>query len=292
MRTCTPRFCISQTAWPIVFKFGVWVSSHYLSAFQKSWVGYLCTCARADRASVSQERLGRLSSILVCELEVMNYVLNTIHGWGISARAHVHTALLYLRNGLIDCVQILYVDWRSLSTCFAQVIGEVGHLCTCARAPPSPYLRIRVANCAKIWCVARDPIVTRFTRVGGGVTTFARTCPVSLSRKPLSPGIEATPKTDLSLSRSLVHRQTWRLTGIYIYSGNNVLEMESNVNKKKVVAWSRLYRMGCHSLCIKYLRQIKCDCEKSPSHFSGCWRPAGKHWWQRPRTGFIGRTWP
>ena len=61
--------------------------------------------------------------------------------------------------------------------------------------------------------MARDPIVTRFARLGGGVTTFARACPVSLSRNPLSPGIEATPKTDLSLSRSLVHRQTWRLTG-------------------------------------------------------------------------------
>ena len=143
----------------------------------------------------------------------MNYVLNTFHGWGISARAQVHTALLYLRNGLTDCVQIWYVGWRSLSTCFPQVMGGVGHLCTCARAPPSPYLRIRVANCAKIWCVARDPIVTRFTRVGGGVTTFARAYPVSLSRKPLCPGIKATPKTDLSFSRSLVHRQTWRLTG-------------------------------------------------------------------------------
>ena len=44
------------------------------------------------------------------------------------------------------------------------------------------------------------------------MTTFARACPVSLSRKPLSPGIKATPKTDLSLSRSLLHRQTWRLT--------------------------------------------------------------------------------
>ena len=31
MRTCTPRFGISQTARPIVFKFGVWVSSHYQS---------------------------------------------------------------------------------------------------------------------------------------------------------------------------------------------------------------------------------------------------------------------
>ena len=31
VRTCTPRFCISQTTRPIVFKFGVWVSSHYLN---------------------------------------------------------------------------------------------------------------------------------------------------------------------------------------------------------------------------------------------------------------------
>ena len=153
MRTCRPRFCISGTAWPIEFNFGVWVSSPYLCVFHKSWVGYLCTCARADRASVSQERLGRLSSILVCELGVMSEMLTTSHGWGISARAHVHTALLYLRNGLTDCVQIWYVGWASLSTCFPQVRGGVGHLCTCARAPPSPYLRIRVANCAKfdVW---------------------------------------------------------------------------------------------------------------------------------------------
>ena len=72
VRTCRPRFCISGTAWPIEFNFGVWVSSPYLSAFHKSWVGYLCTCACADRASVSQERLGRLSSILVCELGVIS----------------------------------------------------------------------------------------------------------------------------------------------------------------------------------------------------------------------------
>ena len=131
-------------------------------------MGYLCTCARAHRASVSQERLDRLCSNLVCGLEVTKYVLSTSHGWD-------------------------------------------GYLCTCARAPSSPYLRIRVANCAKIWCVARDPIVTRFTRVGGGVTTFARACPVSLPRKPLSLDIEVTPKTDLSLSGSLVHRHTRRL---------------------------------------------------------------------------------
>ena len=85
-----------------------------------------------------------------------------------------------------------------------------------ARAHVHPHLRISGSECPIVLkCLARDPIVTKFTRVGGGVTTFARACSVSLSRKPLSAGIKATPKTDLSLSRSLVHRQTWRLTGRY-----------------------------------------------------------------------------
>ena len=39
VRTCTPRFCISETAWLIVFKVGVWGGGHYRSAFHKSWVG-------------------------------------------------------------------------------------------------------------------------------------------------------------------------------------------------------------------------------------------------------------
>ena len=68
----------------------------------------------------------------------MNQVMG---GWNVSARAHVHTALLYLRNGLTDCVQIWYVGWGSLRTCFPQVMGGMGHLCTCARALP-PHLHI------------------------------------------------------------------------------------------------------------------------------------------------------
>ena len=95
-------------------------------------MGYLCTCARADRASVSQERLGRLGSNLVCGLGVTKYLLSTSHGWG-GASLHVRT-------------------------------------CT---PPPSPYVRIRLTNLAKIWCVARDPIVKRFTKVGGGVTAHS-----------------------------------------------------------------------------------------------------------------------
>ena len=50
--------------------------------------------------------------------------------------AHVqrypHTALLYLRNGLTDCVQIWYVSWGSLAKCLPQVIGGVHlHVRTC-----------------------------------------------------------------------------------------------------------------------------------------------------------------
>ena len=66
-------------------------------------------------------------------------MLNTIHGWGISARAHVHIALLYLRNGSTDCVQIWYVGWRSPRTCFPQVMGGMG---ISARAHVHPHLRI------------------------------------------------------------------------------------------------------------------------------------------------------
>ena len=36
-----------------------------------------------------------------------------------------YTALLYLRNGLTDCVQIWYVGWGSLTKCLPQVIGGV-----------------------------------------------------------------------------------------------------------------------------------------------------------------------
>ena len=47
VRTCTPRFCISQTARPIEFIFGVRVRGHELDAYHMSmsWVGYLSVFA-------------------------------------------------------------------------------------------------------------------------------------------------------------------------------------------------------------------------------------------------------
>ena len=51
---------------------------------------------------------------------------------GISARAHVYTALLYLTNGSADCVQIWCVGFESLPKCFPQVMGWVSlHVRTC-----------------------------------------------------------------------------------------------------------------------------------------------------------------
>ena len=53
-------------------------------------------------------------------------------------------------------------------------MGGLGHLCTCARAPPSPYLRIRVANCAKILCMATVYGTTVVSSESGHVTFFQR----------------------------------------------------------------------------------------------------------------------
>ena len=103
VRTCRPRFCISGTAWPIGFNFGVCVGGHELGAQHKSWVEYLCTCARAHHASLSQEQFDRLCSNLVGGLGVTKCVLSTSHGWGgISACAHVHAPPISVSHDPID----------------------------------------------------------------------------------------------------------------------------------------------------------------------------------------------
>ena len=45
---------------------------------------------------------------------------------------HVHTALLYLRNGSADWVQFWYVSWGSLTRCLTHVMDGVSlHMRTC-----------------------------------------------------------------------------------------------------------------------------------------------------------------
>ena len=125
-------------------------------------------------------------------------MLTTSHGWGISARAHVHTALLYLRNGLTDCVQIWYVGCASLSICFPQVRGGWG---ISARAHVNPHLRVSGSEWPIVLNLVRGWRPNSYERWDDW--TFARASPVPLSRKPLSPDIEATPKTNLPISFTL-----------------------------------------------------------------------------------------
>ena len=99
-------------------------------------MGYLCTCARAHRASVSQERLGRLSSNFCVWVGGHYRVLSTSPGWGASARAHVRTPFPYLKNRLTDCSKIGCLAWDSIVMWFAKVRGGVTAQCTHARASP------------------------------------------------------------------------------------------------------------------------------------------------------------
>ena len=144
-------------------------------------MGYLCTCARADRASVSQERLGRLGSILVVSWGSWTRCLTQVIG-GISL--HVRTCRphfcisgsawpivfkfdMWVGGHYVRAFHKSWVGWG---------ISAHAHLCTCALAPPPPlppYLRIWLTNFAKLWCVNRDPMVTRFTKVGGGETVHS-----------------------------------------------------------------------------------------------------------------------
>ena len=75
-------------------------------------MGCLCACVRAHPIAASQKRLGRSRSNLLCGWEPIRYEVFTCHGLHFtlrSARAHVHTSYLYLRNGLADCAQICCV---------------------------------------------------------------------------------------------------------------------------------------------------------------------------------------
>ena len=55
VRTCrdtpTPRFCISKTAWPIVFKFGMWVGD--TKCLPQVIEGVHLHCARAHPFSIN-----------------------------------------------------------------------------------------------------------------------------------------------------------------------------------------------------------------------------------------------
>ena len=97
---------------------------------------YLRGCHKCSACCISVTD-GPIALKFGMHLGPISYSLCNSHGWGISAHAHVqrlpHTALLYLGNGLTDCVQIWYVGWGSLTKCLPQVIEGVHlHVRTCS----------------------------------------------------------------------------------------------------------------------------------------------------------------
>ena len=139
--------------------------------------------------------------ILICTWRPISYSLCNSHGWGISARAHVHPPPL-----------------------------------------PSPYVRIRLTNFAQIWCVAIDPIVTRFTKVGGGVTAHSHVrlqfrCLGNRSALTLKPHLN---KTYLFRARSFIAK-------------HGVLLVLINFNKPGYSLLLTVYTLVLHSFFIIFI---------------------------------------
>ena len=108
------------------------------NAFHRSWVAYLCTCARAHHASASQERLGRYYSNLVCGLGTINYVLSQKFWVGCICTCARRIPFLYLGNRWAPCAEIWWVVRNPVAMRFMQDIGWVPlHVRTC-----TPHLRI------------------------------------------------------------------------------------------------------------------------------------------------------
>ena len=128
--TCTPRFCISGTAWPIVFKFSVWVRAiNYVLSTSHGWGA----SARAHVLTPFPYLGNRWAHWTGIWWVVRDPVAVYASLWlGTSARAHMHTPSPYLRNWLTDCAQIWRMARYPIVTMFAKVGG--GGDCTFARA--------------------------------------------------------------------------------------------------------------------------------------------------------------
>ena len=82
--------------------------------------------------SITAQRVGRMRWNLVCTWGPISYSLCSSQGWGISARVHVHTPLLYLENGWTDCADIWHVASGQLVMRLPHVYGGVTmHVRTC-----------------------------------------------------------------------------------------------------------------------------------------------------------------
>ena len=183
--------------------------------------------------------VGRLRWNLVCTWRPISESLCSSHEWGISARAHVRTAILYLRNGSADCVKKFGVRvWGHYLSALHK--SWVGCIRTCTRAhvhTPFLYLGNRWAYCAEIHkLVVRVPVTVRFIQVISWVPLHMRTCTphlhISITDWPIVLKCDAWLETQQwwtgmrSRSRSRSRKKTGRLRlrkGIQLWKNNGML---------------------------------------------------------------------
>ena len=80
----------------------------------------------------------------------------------------------FLISGTAGRIAMKFGVWLETNHLRVLLKSREGYICTCARRTPFPYLGNGGAECAKIWCVVRDPLSTRFPwvstyRVGRGI---------------------------------------------------------------------------------------------------------------------------
>ena len=136
---------------------------------------FVCTCARAHRASVSQERLDRLCSNLVSGF--VGHELCAFHkSWVVylctCARAHRASASReWLGRLCSNLVFGLGVINKVLSTSHGWGSSARAHVRT-----PFPCLGNCWVHCAEIWWVIRVPVAMCFMQVFGWAPLHVRTC--------------------------------------------------------------------------------------------------------------------
>ena len=75
------------------------------------------------------QRLGRSRSNSLRALTANNFNLCKRQGRGVSARAHVHTLILYLTNGFTDCGKTWCAVTDPLNMSHSQVLGIYVYAC-------------------------------------------------------------------------------------------------------------------------------------------------------------------
>ena len=120
------------------------------------WGCHHRTCARARALPISQERLHRLYSNLVCGYGTFLQVASTTRWKCRHARAHVRAPFLYLRSAIDRLYPHLMYVCRLINFDLNKIQKWVTHICTCrnehfflARSSPAEHgVLLVIKRCA------------------------------------------------------------------------------------------------------------------------------------------------